>query len=266
MKENKFNITMFCFNEFERYKIYDKPILIPDNNGQRGIRGQAKNREKSIRQSMSRTKEKIFGYVMANNFEYWATQTFNFKKVDRYDLDEIVKRYNQKLYNLKKRNYPALKWLIVPENHKDGAWHLHMFISGIPQDKIVYSGYNYFNKKKRFFRKVYNWVDTIDYGFNDYIYIGDIDDIERYKIALYMTKYITKDLATIRFNKKMFWSSKGLLKSLKTNIFVNTDRYEMRIKESGPVLNENSYFIKDAITGEVFNYVSDITIYKPIPF
>lgn len=266
MSINKFNITMLMFPEFERYKIYNKPISIPDNSGNTGIRGQSKDPDKSIRQSISRAKEKIFGYVMANDWEYWATQTFNHNVIDRFNLDEIVRRYGQKLRNLKRRNYDKLRWLIVPEMHENRAWHLHLFISGIPKEKIVYSGFNYYNKEKRFFRKVYNWIDTIDFGFNDYIYIGNIDKVEQYKIAIYITKYITKELGAIRFNKKMYWVSKGLLKPTKINIYTETENYDKKIKSKAPVLKESSYFLKDAITGEVFNHVTDITIFRPIPF
>lgn len=266
MKLDKFNVTILFYPEFERYKIFDKTVSIPNNDGYTGIRGQAKDRDKSIRQSISRAKEKIFGYVMSNRWEFWATQTFNNVKVDRYNLDDIVKRYGQKLRDLKRRNYPNLCWLIVPEMHADGAWHLHMFISGIPKERIIYSGYNYYNKQKQFYRKVYNWIDTIDYGFNDYIYIGNIDKLEQYKIALYMTKYITKELGSIRFNKKMYWVSQGLYKPTKINIYTKNENYEDNIKTKAPVINESSYFLKDSLTGEVFNHVTDITIFKPIPF
>ena len=152
--EKGFNLKTIITDEFERYKIYEKPVIIPENNGYTGKRGRAKNREKSIRQAIKRAKEKIYGYIMANEWEYWATQTFSPKAIDRFNLDEIVRRYNQKLKDLRRRKYSNLKWLIVPEQHNDGAWHLHAFMSGIPADKVVYSGYDYFNKK-RLFRVAY---------------------------------------------------------------------------------------------------------------
>lgn len=260
-----FNLKKIIYGDYERYKIYEKPFVIPDNCGYTGVRGEAKDRGRSIRKSINRAKEMIFGYIMSNQFEYWATQTFNEKKVDRFNLDEIIRKYNMKLKNLKRRNYSNLQWLIVPEMHKNGAWHLHMFMSGIPQEKIVYSGYDYFNKAKNFSRKVYNWIDTIDFGFNDYIYIADVEAIEKFRMALYVTKYITKDLVLNRFNKKMYWVSKDLKKPYVQNYLIkNINDFDFKAKNA--ILTENTYSLVNDETGEIYNTVIDFTIYKPIPF
>lgn len=258
-----FNFKTIISGAIERYKIYERPVIIPYNYGYTGKRGQAKDKEKSVIQAMNRAKEKIHGYVMANNWDYWATQTFNIKVIDRYNLDEIVRRYNQKLWDLRRRKYSNLKWLIVPEQHKDGAWHLHMFMSGISADKVVYSGYDYFNKKGTFSRRIYNWVDTIDYGFNDYLYIGDCNPLERYKMANYVIKYITKDLVKERFNKKMYWSSRGLKKPTITNTLMFNKN---NISSTGIIISQGEYYIKDKETGEIFNSVKDITVFNPLPF
>ena len=263
-KNNKiYNLKIIKAGELERYKYYELAYVIPDNGGKTGIRGQAKDREESIRRAMHRAKEKIYGYVIANDWEYWATQTFNREVVDRYNLDEIVKRYNQKLYNLRKRSYSELKWLIVPEQHKDGAWHLHMFMSGIPKDRIKYSGRDYYNKEKQFTRPIYNWVDTIDYGYNDYLYIGNIEPLERVKMANYVTKYITKELVKKRFNRKMYWASRGLWEPNVASTYV----YDVEtIMSSGTIITQNTYNLKDPESGEIFNTVHDFTLHYPCPF
>lgn len=265
MKDDRtFNLKIITAGDFLRYKAYDKPLTIPSNFGNRGERGKSKNPEKSLRESVSRARQKIHGYIMANYWEYWATQTFNGQVINRYDLDDIVKRYGQKLRDLKRRKYPTLQWLIVPEQHKDKAWHFHMFMSGIPSDRVVYSGRDYYNKKGQFVRRIYNWLDTIDYGFNDYIHIGDCEPLERFKMANYVMKYITKDLAKARFNKKMYWSSRGLESPAVTNTF--TYNLERSMSSTGIIITENSYYIKDVETGEIFNKVRDVTMYDPLPF
>lgn len=264
-KNKYFNLKKIIYREYERYKIYEKPFIVPDNCGHTGIRGQAKDRERSIRKSINRAKEKIFGYIMSNEWEYWATQTFAPDKLNRFDLDEIIKKYNRRLWNLKNRNYYNLKWLIVPEMHKNGAWHLHMLMSGIPKNKIVYSGYDYYNKEKNFSRKVYNWVDTIDYGFNDYVDISNIEAIEKFRIALYITKYITKELIIDRFNKKNYWVSKDLKKPyIRKYLIKNIDEFDF--KANNVILTENTYSIKNAETEEIYNTVTDFIVYKPLPF
>jgi hypothetical protein len=258
-----FNLKSIVSGDIERHKFYDKVVVVPHNGGYTGKRGKSINRDKSIRQAMFRAKEKIYGYIMANDWEYWATQTFNPKKIDRFDLDEIIKKYNQKLYNLKKRNYHELKWLIVPEQHKDGAWHLHKFISGIPKERVKYSGYDYYNKDNGFSRRIYNWIDTLDFGYNDYLYIGDVGPLERVKMANYVTKYITKELATNRFNKKKYWTSKGLGEPIKTNTITNDI---VGILLPTEIISENTYYINNPVTGEIYNKVTDFTLYNPCPF
>lgn len=264
MRINAYNLKVILFDKFERYKLYEQLVYIPENNGEKGKRGEAKDRDESIRQSMRRAREKINGYILANDWEYWATQTFRPEALDRFSLDDIVKKYNQRLYNLKKNKYNYLSWLIVPEQHKNGAWHLHLLMSGIPKNRVVYSGYDYYNKNKNYSRPIYNWLDTIDYGYNDYVYIGDIEPIEKLKIATYISKYITKELAMERFNKKMYWVTRGLklpkvIKTITTNI-------DDLISDNNILISESKYHIKDKETGQIFNSVQDIIYYAPYEF
>ena len=91
-KNNKiYNLKMIKAGEFERYKYYELAYVVPDNGGNTGIRGQAKDRDESVRRAMHRAREKIYGYVIANSWEYWATQTFSSEAIDRYNLDDIVR-------------------------------------------------------------------------------------------------------------------------------------------------------------------------------
>ena len=109
MNNNKvFNLKSIVAGDIERHKYFDRVVVVPDNGGYTGKRGQSLNREKSIRESMYRAKEKIYGYFVANDWEYWATQTLDPGKIGRFDLDEIISKYNKRLRNLKSRNYREL--------------------------------------------------------------------------------------------------------------------------------------------------------------
>ena len=263
MGNNKvFNLKSIVAGDIERHKYYEKVVVVPYNDGFTGERGKAIDREKSIRQSVSRTREKIYGYIMANEWEFWATQTFDPEKIDRFDLDEIVKRYNRRLKYLKTK-YNGLKWLIVPEQHKDGAYHLHMFMSGIPVDRMKYSGCDYYSKDNNYSRPIYNWLDTADYGFNYYLYIGDLEPLERVKMANYVTKYITKELVKKRFNKKMYWASRGLWEPNVASTYV----YDVEtIMSSGTIITQNTYYLKEPESGEIFNTVHDFILHYHCPF
>ena len=136
-----------------------------------------------------------------------------------------------------------------------------MFMSGIPADRLRYSGLDHYSGDKK--RPIYNWSDTADYGFNYYLYIGDKEPLERVKMANYVTKYITKDLAKNRFNKKKYWTSKGLGEPIKTNTITNDI---VGILLPTEIISESTYYIKDQSTGEVYNKVTDYILYNPCPF
>ena len=89
--------------------------------------------------SIKRTKKKVYDYAKSNEWEWFVTFTFSPDKVNRYDYDECTK-YLSKWFNNLKRSSPALSYLVVPEQHKDGAYHFHGLFSGINERQIVWTG------------------------------------------------------------------------------------------------------------------------------
>jgi hypothetical protein len=156
--------------------------------------------EEYLRQSISRTKKTIFEYALCNDFDYFVTLTFDRKKHNSSDLKLLKKSVGQWLSNYKKRTNPKLKYLIIPEFHKDKThFHFHGLISGI--DDIT----EFRLSKEGTMR--YNWTSWANkYGFTSIEKIRDRD-----KISKYITKYITKDMIQV-FNKHRYLCSKGLNK------------------------------------------------------
>lgn len=119
------------------------------------------------------------------------------------------------------RNYKAskgvdIKYLLIPERHQDGAWHMHGFLKGLPVEHLTP-----FRKKDRIPTKirtrleqgisVYTWTAYAErFGFAD---IEAIDNHEA--VSKYITKYITEDLgrAVDDLNAHMYYCSKGLQKA-----------------------------------------------------
>ena len=89
--------------------------------------------------SIKRTKKKVYDYAKSNEWEWFVTFTFSPDKVNRYDYDECTK-YLSKWFNNLKRSSPALSYLVVPEQHKDGAYHFHGLFSGMNERQIVWTG------------------------------------------------------------------------------------------------------------------------------
>lgn len=78
--------------------------------------------------SMRRARAKLRRLALANEFEYFVTLTLDGSKIDRYDPKVIVRALNTWLDNMVRRN--GLRYVLVPELHKDGALHFHGFFAG----------------------------------------------------------------------------------------------------------------------------------------
>jgi len=78
--------------------------------------------------SMRRARAKLRRLALANEFQYFVTLTLDQTKIDRYDPKIITKRLNGWLDNMVRRN--GLRYILVPERHKDGALHFHGFFAG----------------------------------------------------------------------------------------------------------------------------------------
>ena len=144
--------------------------------------------------SLKRGIDKIYDIAMINDFDYFITFTLDKNKVDRYDYSEICKKLKNWLNNGTKRM--NLKYLIVPELHKDGAVHFHGLVSGdftlLNSGKVTSNGQPIYNLK--------NW----HYGFTTCIPLYG----ERVAVARYICKYITKDTKRILGN--LYYSGGGV--------------------------------------------------------
>jgi hypothetical protein len=156
--------------------------------------------EEYLRQSLSRTKKTIKEYALCNEFEYFSTLTFDRTKINACELETIKKNIGQWLNNYKKRVNKNLKYLLIPELHKDKKhFHLHGLISGIEDIKE-------FRKSSKGVMR-YNWIAWEDkYGFNSLEKVKNTA-----KVSNYITKYITKELVT-EYHKQRYLVSKGLKK------------------------------------------------------
>lgn len=82
----------------------------------------------SMARSMRRARAKLRRLALSNEFEYFVTLTLDQTKIDRYDPKAITKALNTWLDNMVRRN--GLRYVLVPERHKDGALHFHGFFAG----------------------------------------------------------------------------------------------------------------------------------------
>ena len=131
-----------------------------------------------MERSMRRARAKLRRLALANDFDYFVTLTLDPARIDRYDSAAITRALGWWADNMVRRH--GLRYVLVPERHKDGAFHFHGFMAG-PGLKAVDSG------KKWNGRTVYNLPQwTLGFTTAEQLY-GD------YHAAVgYCCKYIGK--------------------------------------------------------------------------
>lgn len=81
-----------------------------------------------MERSMRRARAKLRRLALANDFEYFVTLTLDPKRIDRYDGAAVVKALGTWADNMARRH--GLRYILVPERHRDGAFHFHGFMDG----------------------------------------------------------------------------------------------------------------------------------------
>lgn len=106
-----------------------------------------KSEEADMLRSMRRARAKLRRLALANDFEYFVTLTLDRSKIDRYDGAAVVKSLGRWCDNMVRRH--GLRYILVPELHKDGALHFHGFFAGsgleVKDSGIMWDGRPVFN-------------------------------------------------------------------------------------------------------------------------
>ena len=171
--------------------------------------------EHSIESSVNRTINQIYMLSRANRWDYFITLTIDLQKLDSTDFNLISQKLNIWTNNLKKRYAPDLKYIIVPELHKDKRkWHFHGLFANIGKMSLDFSGkvcigkYIYDYVQKPFATKIYN-IPFWKYGFSTATVIRDPS-----RASSYITKYVTKDLCRVLPNQHRYLASQNVDKPI----------------------------------------------------
>ena len=84
-------------------------------------------KDEDIKRSMRRAKSRVRRLALANDFRWFVTLTLSPEKVDRYDDAQVVRKLTTWAHNQVRRM--GLKYILVPERHKDLALHFHGFFN-----------------------------------------------------------------------------------------------------------------------------------------
>lgn len=222
-----------CITQFgdSIYKITQhygfRPYVLP------GHKAPAEHSDVKLSSSISRTKRVVLELALANDWDYFITMTLDQKKVDRFDLDAWHSKFQEWLKYRRKKYGWKIDYLLVPEQHGDGAWHCHGLIRGVmPLDLVPFSnmdkaGYRT-DDGRRLPRKLRDsdYLDWPEYRLTfGFVSLGKLQSKEA--ASFYVTKYITKDLARCvsTCGKHMYWASKGLNRPRKFGEFEDRNSY-----------------------------------------
>ena len=178
--------------------------------------------ERSQTVSNNRAKQKIYELARSNEWEYFLTLTF---AKDRYNYDVLTEKLRNWINRTKKNYAPDMKYIFVPELHKDGALHFHGIVSDIGSLPLIDSGH-----KDKDGKIIYN-IDCYKMGFTTATQVTDSG-----RVASYLTKYITKDLMSYSKGKKKYWASRNLKKP-------NICEYHIKLEQIEQFLLDNNDFI-----------------------
>lgn len=158
----------------------------------------AKEPDRSFVSSLNRTRNSIYHIARSNVWEWFVTLTLDGKKLDRYDFPFLSKKVRKWFEHLKERKAPGLYYLVVPERHKDGAWHFHGLLGGCDGLDFIDSGHVDGSGNP-----VYNFGNW-KFGFSTATAVQDSS-----RVSSYVCKYITKTLCEQTPGLQRYWASKN---------------------------------------------------------
>lgn len=87
--------------------------------------------------SLVRSKSRVMQLGFNNKWDYFVTLTLDERKVDRYDYKSVIKVLLKFFDDYKQRKSNFFRYPVIPEQHKDGAWHFHGFLANIAPADLV---------------------------------------------------------------------------------------------------------------------------------
>lgn len=167
--------------------------------------------------NISRAKNRVFELALCNPWNIFLTFTLDPKKYNRNDLGKFRKDLSQFVRDYNKKYRLAIKYLLIPEEHKKGGWHMHGFLMGLPDEHLRLFTLSeklpkYIREKLKSGQAVYEWEPyRKKFGFCDLEVVKD-----QFAVSAYVTKYITKDLdRTVRESgAHLYYCSQGLSRSV----------------------------------------------------
>lgn len=148
--------------------------------------------------NLCRAKTRVRELALCNDWSHWCTITLNKNKMNRYDLDGYIKKLGEWISHYNRKYNTKLKYILIPEQHEDGAWHMHGLMNGLSPDSLIKNKHGYLDMP--FYAERFGWIS--------------LDPVkDKLRISSYISKYISKDVmkaTEIKLHKHSFYASRGL--------------------------------------------------------
>lgn len=163
-------------------------------------------------QSLSRARRVVLELALCNDWKWFGTLTIASNNYDRKNLQGYYKKFYEWIKYLRKKYDLKIPFLLVPEQHGDGSWHMHGFFNSdidqflSPFKDIRAAGENVPWKLVK--GDYYNWPRYQKrFGFCSFGKIRNHD-----ATAFYVTKYISKSFQgdAQRVGLRLYYPSEGL--------------------------------------------------------
>lgn len=159
--------------------------------------------------NLVRAKNTVFELAICNEWTFFCTLTIDERLFDRYNLSAYKTALSKWLNNYK-RTGASVKYLLIPELHKDCAIHMHGLLSGVPDSHLCINQFGHLD-----------WPAYHNkFGF---VSLSAIKD--SVATAKYITKYISKDVgkAVSQCGAHLYYASKGLKRADTIFLSKNTE-------------------------------------------
>jgi hypothetical protein len=87
--------------------------------------------------NIMRAKKTLDEIGNCNEWDYFVTLTISPEKFDRFDLKSFYKLFSYFKSNYRRDTGCKFGYVFVPEQHEDGAWHLHGLIKDLPVEHLT---------------------------------------------------------------------------------------------------------------------------------
>lgn len=180
--------------------------------------------------NLTRTRNRLFDLVITNKHEWQSFITLTFAE----NLGDINKA-NKKFANWVRQMRRActnlefeFKYLGVPEYQKRGAVHYHL-LTNLNVDSEMLP-----KQKNRFGKRMYD-VKYWNHGFTSAFDLTSTDD--NFNVALYIAKYLYKDLDQRLYGRNKILKTNGLLEPVEREYLTSDPMYEQALE----YILENAY-------------------------